>query len=338
MVQQIENIFHPSGKIRIIRDVVIVFINVIIVLAILFAGLWPFNFFPQNGCVADFSTGTLLFEKNGIAFTNMDISKDRLLNTDTVFSLAFRVEPSCLPVHCATILAVYNNEGKVLTVNQWKTALIVQSGAGKVVFGQAMKVKSRIFVEMFMNNSFLTVTCGDKTKKIPIDYAGIENGMLKYVVFGNNASLRSPWVGELFSISLNKRKDSFNCIEVPRQLVPLNAKMLTQPWKDVSLERRYALDLIVNLLGFVPLGLSLCLLMNITFPVRNYKYLVAMLVFIISLFIETVQAYLITRTSQMSDLILNSWGGVLGVVLYVIFQKVFRESKSFKNHQSLISL
>jgi glycopeptide antibiotics resistance protein len=179
----------------------------------------------------------------------------------------------------------------------------------------------------------LTVVCNNSTKKILIDISDMKNSMLEYIVFGNNASLRSPWKGILSSISFNRSIDSFNLIQVPRQLIPLKAEMLTPPWKDIRMERGYAIDLIVNLLGFVPLGFSLCLLLHYVFSIHYYRYIVILFSFLTSLFIECAQAYLITRTSQLSDLILNSWGGVLGVVLYVIFWRVAFERK-IKNHQA----
>lgn len=334
MVQQTKNISKPSPKIRFIWAVVIVMINVLIVGGILFAGLWPFNFFPQNGCEADSKAGTLLFEKTGIAYRKMDISACQSLPDHSTFSLSFSVQPFDSPVYCATILALYNPEKKILTIDQWKTTLIVQYGPGRVVFGNVMKENVLVPVTITFADSVLTVTCNGSTKRVPIENSGMKDRVFQYIVFGNNASLHSPWKGVLSSIRFDKSNDFFYNIQVPQQLIPLKAKMLTPPWKDIQMDRRYALDVIVNLIGFVPLGLVLCLLLNNVLSIHYYRYLTIIFCFLISLSIETAQAYLITRTSQMSDLILNSWGGVLGVVLYVIFRKVFLESKQIKNHRS----
>lgn len=334
MVQQTENISQPSRKIRILWAIVIVTLNVMILSGILFAGLWPFNFLQVNGCEVDVTTRTLVFEKTGIAYRKLDISAGQSLFNDCPFSLAFNVQPFNFPVHCATILAFYNREGKILTVNQWKTKLIVQSGTKRVVFGKVMKEKSPVSVMMTIADSVLTVTCNGITRSALIDCSDMKNRMVQYMVFGNNASLHSSWKGVLTSIRFNKCNDSFNLIQVPRHLVPLKAKMLTPPWNDVRMERRYAVDLVANLIGFIPLGLSLCFLLNIVFSIHNYRYMVIMTSFLISLFIETAQAYLITRTSQMSDLLLNSWGGVLGLVMYIILKGVILDSKKIKNHRS----
>jgi VanZ family protein len=327
MVQQTENISQPSPKIRIMWVVVIVAFNVMIIGGILFAGLWPFNFFPENGCEADTKTGTLLFEKTGIAYRKLDVSACQSLFNLSFFSLTFSARPFNAPVYCATIFALYNSDEKILAINQWKTTLIVQYNSDRVVFGNVMEEHALVPVNITITDSMLTVTCSDITKKIFIDNSEIKNSLLQYIVFGNNASLHSSWKGVLSFIRFNKSNDSFNLIQVPRQLVPLKAEMLTPPWNDIRMERGYALDLIINLLGFVPLGFSLCLLLNYVFSIHYYKYLVILLSFLTSLSIEIAQAYLITRTSQLSDLILNSWGGVLGVVFYVIFRRATLESK-----------
>jgi VanZ family protein len=334
MVQQIENISQPSRKIRIISAVVIVILNVVVVGGILFVGLWPFNFLPENGCNADAKSGRLLFERSGIAYRKLDISACRSLFNNKTFSLAFSVQPFNSPVYCATILALPNNKKTLITINQWKSTLIVQSGSCKVAFGNVMKEKVLIPVMLTIVDSILTLTCSNITKTVLIDNSDLKNGMLQYIIFGNNASLHSPWKGVLSSIRFNKSNDSFQFIQVPRQMIPLKATMLTPPWNDYKMELNYAMDLIINLLGFVPLGLSLCLLLNNVFSMRNYRYLAILLSFLISLFIEMAQAYLITRTSQMSDLILNSWGGLLGTVLYVILMKLVGESSKVRNHQS----
>ncbi len=322
MVQQTENISQPFKKIRILWVVVIIILNVMIISGTLFAGLWPFNFLPANGCRADSKTGTLLFEKTGIAYRKMISSARQSLINGNTFSLAFRVQPFSVPVHCPTILGLYNSKEMIATINQWKSTLIVQSGSGKVVFGNVMNDQQPVSVIMTIADTILTVTCNGMTRNLSILYSDMKSRMLHHIVFGNNESLHSPWKGELSSIRFNKNVDAFEFIVVPKQLVPLKAKMLTPPWDDFRMEWRYALDMIVNLLGFIPLGISLSLLLSCVFSFRRYRYLVCILCFLTSLLIETSQAYLITRTSQMSDLILNSWGGVLGVVVYVILRRL----------------
>ncbi|HEX2958531.1 MAG TPA: VanZ family protein [Chitinispirillaceae bacterium] len=333
MVQQSENISQLSRKIRILWTVVIIILNVMIVSGILVAGLRPFNFFPENGCVADFNAGTFLFERSGIAVGKRNTMACQSLFNDNTFSLAFRVQPFSSPVYYATIFALYNSKEKILTVNQWKTKLIVESGTGRVVFGSVLKQNALVSVMITIAGSVLTVTCNDSTKNVMVDYSEMKPGTYHYFVFGNNASLHSPWMGALSSILLNKSKEYFYKIQVPRQLVPLKIKILTPPWKEARMERRYALDLIINLIGFVPLGISLCLLLNTIFSIQYYRYVVIMVSFLTSLFIEVAQVFLITRTSQMSDLILNSWGGVFGVVVYTILLRVISESKKIKNHR-----
>lgn len=75
------------------------------------------------------------------------------------------------------------------------------------------------------------------------------------------------------------------------------------------------LDIIGNIVIFIPIGLLLPLLWK---PFRKLWWTVG-LCFLISLFIETVQLFL-PRSTDINDLIFNMLGGFLGYLAYLLIQ------------------
>jgi VanZ family protein len=83
-------------------------------------------------------------------------------------------------------------------------------------------------------------------------------------------------------------------------------------------------DMIINIIGFIPLGYFLLLVFNL--HGQYLKMSAWRLIFpailggmIVSLIIETLQGYLPTRISSLSDLIFNTFGTGLGIILAMIF-------------------
>ena len=94
--------------------------------------------------------------------------------------------------------------------------------------------------------------------------------------------------------------------------------VLAAPWDDFTNEPSYYSDLMVNLAGFVPFGFFMSIflmhLSGITAP-KVCAFSVAS-GFLLSLGIELAQVYLPLRSSQMSDLILNTAGTLIGTLFW----------------------
>jgi len=86
----------------------------------------------------------------------------------------------------------------------------------------------------------------------------------------------------------------------------------TRPWTRLS----YWEDIAVNIFGFVPLGFLFLAYFSVVKQVQKSAMLVVTLGFAISLTIEVAQRFLPTRDSGMMDLITNTLGTFLGVVLF----------------------
>jgi len=108
-------------------------------------------------------------------------------------------------------------------------------------------------------------------------------------------------------------------LNMPEKMIPLARKPLVPPWQGFKPTRAYMIDLIVNFLGFIPFGfLVSASLHNGGGKFRKHGALIAVgLCLAVSLFIEIVQAWLPSRNSSLSDLMLNSFGGWIGARLYL---------------------
>ena len=114
-----------------------------------------------------------------------------------------------------------------------------------------------------------------------------------------------------------------NHLTIPVLFRPVKKIILDPPWQDFRWNRSFVQDTIVNLLGFVPLGFFFtAFLLKASNWKRKIIYIgVAATGFAISLTIELSQIYLPSRYSQLDDVICNSAGTVLGVIiLHLVIQ------------------
>src|SRR5438874_2692882 len=103
---------------------------------------------------------------------------------------------------------------------------------------------------------------------------------------------------------------------IPRIFRVPRKKMLTPPWEEFSPDLSYASDLLINIAGFVPFGFF-----HFGYLTWNRRWDRAALSTVIlggllSLTIEILQEYLITRRSGMTDIITNTLGTGVGVMLW----------------------
>lgn len=94
----------------------------------------------------------------------------------------------------------------------------------------------------------------------------------------------------------------------------LEKRFLTLPGREVKADFNLFWDVVLNLLGFVPLSAVLYMLFYESggFFRQRAVILSVGLCFLISLGIETAQVWIPSRTSQMTDLLFNTLGGVFG--------------------------
>jgi glycopeptide antibiotics resistance protein len=96
-------------------------------------------------------------------------------------------------------------------------------------------------------------------------------------------------------------------------------KFLTLPGDYFKLDKSFISDVIINLVGFIPFGFLLISFLPKKALLQKWFLIfivVASVSFFVSLSIEYLQIYLPQRSSSAIDLIVNTLGGIIGIVLY----------------------
>ena len=110
-------------------------------------------------------------------------------------------------------------------------------------------------------------------------------------------------------------------LEIPPRMHTLEKIILSPPWIELESNRNYFVDIIVNIIGFIPLGFVLsAILIGINGTSKKPGVLMTVAsCFILSLAIEIIQAWMPSRTSSMLDLMSNTSGALIGSVVYLLF-------------------
>ena len=103
---------------------------------------------------------------------------------------------------------------------------------------------------------------------------------------------------------------------IPEKYMILDEKFLEPPWREFNLHWGYWKSALINVGGFIPFGFFFCALLSLVRQISRPALVTVLLGATVSLTIEVLQSYLPTRDSGMTDLITNTLGTGLGVVLH----------------------
>jgi len=101
---------------------------------------------------------------------------------------------------------------------------------------------------------------------------------------------------------------------IPLKMEVLNKKILSFSWSRLTFNAEFIEDVMINLMGFIPLGFFL----NAIFVKAGNNFgrhgvlITVVFCLFVSLFIEVYQAWIPSRSSDVLDLVLNTMGGGLG--------------------------
>jgi hypothetical protein len=114
---------------------------------------------------------------------------------------------------------------------------------------------------------------------------------------------------------VHNQVDSATDLLIPERFFVLNERFLERPWDEFRQDWHYWRNVGINVAGFIPLGFFFCAYFS---SGREAKRAVAITIafgFAVSLTIEVLQAFLLTRDSGMTDLITNTLGTAVGAIL-----------------------
>ncbi len=109
---------------------------------------------------------------------------------------------------------------------------------------------------------------------------------------------------------------------IPGHIYTLKKSILSLPWMHFWENPVFYIDIILNILGFIPLGFFLLALLISYYGKtgRLYDMVTVLIGSSISFTIELIQVWMPARTSSLTDLLCNILGTILGVML---FHKVY---------------
>ncbi|MGA1871752.1 MAG: VanZ family protein [bacterium] len=151
------------------------------------------------------------------------------------------------------------------------------------------------------------------------------------------AQMENPYTLYLFEKTNSTRFIDYgygkNHLHIPKSTKVFKCQILTSPFHYLTVNGNFIEDSILNLFGFVPLGFFLMIaFMRFSNSHKTYGlFLVVSFGFLLSLFIECSQSMIPSRSSSLLDLILNTIGTLIGVLMYRLFifsKQYFYEDKT----------
>jgi hypothetical protein len=103
---------------------------------------------------------------------------------------------------------------------------------------------------------------------------------------------------------------------IPERFLVFHKEFLEPFWKEFRPGWSYWKDVGINVVGFIPLGFFFCSYFSLVRRIEHPALVTIAVGFLVSLTIEVLQAFLPTRDSGTTDLITNTFGTCLGVILY----------------------
>jgi hypothetical protein len=103
---------------------------------------------------------------------------------------------------------------------------------------------------------------------------------------------------------------------IPEKYTVLDQIRLEPVWEEFAMSSSYWSAVVKNIVGFVPLGFCFYVYWSVARPLRKPALATMLLGAAVSFAIEFLQSYLPTRESGTTDLITNTAGTAVGILLY----------------------
>ncbi|PIE73935.1 MAG: hypothetical protein CSA20_00400 [Deltaproteobacteria bacterium] len=323
-----------------------------ILVLMLYAGLQQKGYDYNNGLRWDPQSGGYVFTRNSIAYT-----KERTFFFEERGDLTIEllVKPLFQTYPSFQFLLLLYGEGSddQLLIGQWNRSLVVMNGADY----SNKKREPKLYVPLGEGEGPRKVRVVSDSSGVSVyldDRLAMESRQARLhlpkgrdgcrIVLGNSISGRNPWYGVLYRLGFfgeDGRELRYNFsalaeggiqeqfgrgpeILLPARIPVLDKRILLWP-KDVGMVRHglMLLDIAVNFIGFVPLGILLPIVVDgICSGKKISPFLVSFfLVLGFSLFIEVAQSFLSSRHSSLLDLLVNTGGGLVGILVVLFYKR-----------------
>jgi len=352
------------------------FIIFVVLIGFFIAGLWPFNFLPENEVKWLSNTNGISFYGKGFLYTPDILNNQIPLSLENPITVELWLQPKIeLDSFIARILSMYDgNKSEEFFIGQWKYDLILGSHIIKPSNNNKYKEVSLDNMLIRDKRIFITITSGNTGTTIYIDGKEVEsypkfsliddNSSSGYFIIGNSPMGKQYWTGEIYGLAIYKNliapvqvlknynawikngspdtlDDNNNIalylfdektgalvkdhtgskdLMIPKTFIPIKRIFLSLDWENIKFNGSFIKDSIINFFGFIPFGFLFLAFLWKTAPVRKLR--LSMLVILagggLSLIIEIIQVNLPSRSSSLLDLILNTVGTGVGVILFNI--------------------
>ncbi len=228
------------------------------------------------------------------------------------------------PVHITLVLvkdrAVLFTEGKLVKefIGFDLTQLMAERSVQSVVFGNSSTGDSpwrgKILSFSVFDKALDSTTIRDRYQKWESGAAiNTDDEIIRYRFHKNSERTIRNYVGKDWDLI------------IPESLIPLRREFLSLPPRQFLKKKSFFKDALINLVGFTPLGFFLAVFFGTSANSKRLRTLAISVLLggLLSLFIEVNQVFLISRSSSVADLIMNTFGTAVGVsfmILYSHFQ------------------
>lgn len=143
------------------------------------------------------------------------------------------------------------------------------------------------------------------------------------LAIGNELTNNRPWQGMIRHAVFKSGDQKIDYatkanLYFPKYLVLVNASYHLIPFSEDTLSFKPIVDWVINLLGFIPLGFLIMIFTKNQLTVCKAIIICTLL----SLSIEIGQLFLIRRSTEVEDVILNTFGGFLGILSGLHYRQI----------------
>jgi VanZ family protein len=325
-------------------------------IGLLAVGLWPFDPFPENDVTWAAAGKGLEFGDHGIVFSSLPLKTlQRSAPQFCALQIQLQPKIVHLN-NSGTILVFYTPQNpSQFTLMQYRDELLIRKARPKGTSGFTTVELELEHAFTSDEPVLFTITSGPDTTVAYRNGVRVGNStrlglscedMSGQLVLGNSPVSDNPWRGTLFGLAIydspvtpaTTTDDPANLIarygfseglgkivhnnagsapnlEIPASFQILHKGFLIPPW-DEPPDKVDARDILINILGFMPFGF---LAFGYVQWQRNWNHAAILTVLsgaLISLTIEVLQAFVPSRASGVLDIVTNTFGTFLGVLVF----------------------